>query len=216
MSSVCWTYLIGFFIWIYWNSVFLLGILNFLVFCKYSIFALASFDREIIISRSVSNNLTIRNSGLVLSSMLYYFSSSCILNSYSWWFFYCVLFFFFFNVDRSFDFSDDNILLRVLIFVLPVSRETSSRLQFNSRYERIKNWAAITAGYYIQFFHIPMMSPWTPILSLLVQKSFQKNCSTLYQLIPELENIHVGKNILALIFLLILLLSITSLHFLLF
>lgn len=39
-----------------------------------------------------------------------------------------------------------------------------------------------------------MMSPWTPILSLLVQKSFQKNCSTLYQLIQELENIHGEKH----------------------
>lgn len=106
------------------------------------------------------------------------------------------------------------------MFCLSLERPAVRLPQFNSRYERIKNWAAITAGYYVQFFHIPMMSPWTPILSLLVQKSFQKNCSTLYHLIQELENVHgekhSGMNLPFGSCLLILLLSITSLHFLLF
>ena len=106
------------------------------------------------------------------------------------------------------------------MFCLSLERPAVRLPQFNPRYERIKNWAAITAGYYVQFFHIPMMSPWTPILSLLVQKSFQKNCSTLYHLIQELENVHgekhSGMNLPFGSCLLILLLSITSLHFLLF
>lgn len=67
-------------------------------------------------------------SGLVsIFYCFYYFSSSCVLNSYSWWFFYCVLFFFLMFIDHL---TSQMITSysRVLIFVLPVSRETSSKI----------------------------------------------------------------------------------------
>lgn len=102
-----------------------------------------------------------------------------------------------------------------------VSRETNNKItstQFQV-WENKKNWAAIPAGYYIQFFHIPMRPPWTPIPFLWTQRSCQKNCSTLYQAIQELKNTHRGKHS-GYKFpldssLLILVLSITFLHFLL-
>ena len=67
-------------------------------------------------------------SGLVsIFYCFYYFSSSCVLYSYSWWLFYCVPFFFFLMFIDHLTFKMITSCSRVLIFVLPVSRETSSK-----------------------------------------------------------------------------------------